>query len=243
MPDKRTHRGAAPQDRRLFATDALAGLRAATGDLSWLLGREYAEPSSRKLVGDRYGLTARQRNAVARCACSDEALRRRREHCARIEQIGGQAIWLDGYNVLTTVETALAGGVVLAARDGTFRDIASVHGTWRKVHETEPAIDLIGRTLAELGAGPCRWYLDKPVSNSGRLKQLIGRVADANGWEWDVQLVADPDPVLGAADQLVATADSVILDGCARWVNLARAVIERHVPEANVIDLQVEGPA
>ena len=237
MPDCRRHRGAGPRDGRLFAEDAVCALRAAVGDLSWLLSGGYAEPSSRKLVGDRYGLTARQRDAVARCACTDEALRRRGKHREPVERVGGKRILLDGYNVLTTVETALAGGVVLAARDGTFRDIASVHGTWRKVHETEPAIGLIGRTLAALAAGPCVWYLDRPVSNSGRLKQLIARSAEANGWDWNVQLVADPDPILAEAGDIVATADSVILDRCARWLNLARTAIERYVPGAHLIDM------
>jgi hypothetical protein len=29
------------------------------------------------------------------------------------------------------VEAALAGGVILACRDGAYRDMASIHGTWR----------------------------------------------------------------------------------------------------------------
>ena len=237
MPDCRRHRGAGPRDGRLFAEDAVCALRAAVGDLSWLLSGGYAEPSSRKLVGDRYGLTARQRDAVARCACTDEALRRRGEHRVPVERVAGKPVCLDGYNVLTTVETALAGGVVLAARDGTFRDIASVHGTWRKVHETEPAIGLIGRTLAALAAGPCVWYLDRPVSNSGRLKQLIELAGGEAGWDWRVRLVPDPDPLLAEAEDVVATADSAILDRCARWLNLARTVIDRYVPGAHLIDM------
>lgn len=35
-------------------------------------------------------------------------------------------LWIDGFNVLPTVEVALGGGVVLAARDRTYRDIDSV---------------------------------------------------------------------------------------------------------------------
>ena len=73
MPDKRTHRGAHPQDDRLFAPDQYSALQSATSDLSWLLTREYASPSALKIVGDRYALDARQRLAVMRCACSDEA--------------------------------------------------------------------------------------------------------------------------------------------------------------------------
>ena len=38
--------------------------------------------------------------------------------------------------MLTTIEAALAGGVILAARDGAYRDMASMHGSYRKVAET-----------------------------------------------------------------------------------------------------------
>src|SRR5438105_3109058 len=71
VPDTRRHRGAHPDDARLFAEAAWPALRAAVADLSWLLGKAYAQPSALKLVGDRYRLDVRQRAAVARAACAD----------------------------------------------------------------------------------------------------------------------------------------------------------------------------
>ena len=59
---------------------------------------------------------------------------------AESDSLNAQVLAIDGYNVLTSIEAALAGGIILEARDGCFRDVASVHGTWRKVHETVPAI-------------------------------------------------------------------------------------------------------
>ena len=78
------------------------------------------------------------------------------------------------------------------------------------------------------------WYLDRPVSNSGRLKGIMEELAAAAGWPWRVELVADPDACCAAADQIVATADSVILDRAAAWFNLARTV-DPHVPQAWII--------
>ena len=52
-----------------------------------------------------------------------------------------------------------------------------------------------------------------------------------------MELVADPDGLLAAADQIVATADSGILDRVPAWFNLARTVVTRQVPEAWVLDL------
>lgn len=236
MPDTRLHRGPHPEDAVLFAPGTEPALRQATADLCWLLDRGYATPSSLKLVGDRYELSARQRIAIARCACSETDAARRQSHCVAIDQLQGQPLWLDGYNVLTTIEAALAGGVILAARDGAYRDMASMHGSYRKVAETRPALELIGRTAAELGVSTCRWYLDRAVSNSGRLRQLMEDLAARAGWPWCIELVHDPDPLLSSTREIIATADSVILDHCHAWANLARAVISRHVPQAWVVD-------
>ena len=55
-----------------------------------------------------------------------------------------------------------------------------------------------------------------------------------------MELVADPDGILAATDQIVATADSVILDHGPAWFNLARTVVTRCVAEARVVDLAGE---
>jgi hypothetical protein len=220
----------------------LPALRAAVGDLSWLLSRGYTTPSALKLVGDRYTLTERQRIGVARCACSDAARAGRAARCADVEAATGAIVFIDGYNLLTTIEAALGHGVILAARDSAYRDMASMHGTWRKVAETGPALALIGQRLAELGCGEAVWYFDSPVSNSGRLKTLVRETAQAHGWNWTVELVKDPDPVLIESSGLVVSADSAILDGCTAWLNLARDIIARSVPAAHVVDLSELGP-
>jgi hypothetical protein len=241
LPDTRSHRGAHPEDARLFAPDALVGLRLAASDFCWLLNRGYASNSSLKLVGDRYRLSARQRTAVARSVCSDSELARREGRRLDPARVADRSLWLDGYNVLTTVEASLGGAVVLIGRDGTYRDMASMHGSYRKVAETRPALGLIGRTCAELGIAACHWYLDRPVSNSGRLKTLMAEVAADAGWTWHVELVHDPDPILVQTDRVVATADSMILDRCKRWFNLARETVSRHVPDAWIVEL-FQGP-
>ena len=237
MPDKRRHRGPNPQDAAAFAPDRWPDLRQAVADLSWLLGRGYAEKSALKLVGDRFSLTERQRMGVMRCACSDQALARRLAHQVPPEAIRGLGLLLDGYYVLTTVEASLAGGIILQGRDGCYRDLASMHGSFRKVNETAPALELVGRHLAELQAAAATWYLDRPVSNSGRLKTLIRQLADTRGWDWHVELVNSPDAVLIESPLIAASADSVVLDRCARWFNLARGVVQRHLPDTPVVAL------
>jgi len=235
MPDQRQHRGASPKDADAFLPDAWPQLRQACTDLCWLLSRGYAEKSAGMLVGDRYALIERQRIAVRRCACSDEQLQQRRSRQVAAPDLVGALLKIDGYNVLTTVEAALADGVILVGRDGSFRDMASMHGNFKKVAETPRAIGLIGRTLTRLGVGDAVWYLDAPVSNSGRLKQLLLEIAASENWTWRVEVVPDPDRVLAISPEIVATADSAILDRAPRWFSLAREVVREHVPNARVV--------
>lgn len=242
MPDTRSHRGPHPEDARLFSPEAQAVLREAVSDFDWLLTRGYASTSALKLVGDRFQLDARQRVAIARCACSDADLARRRAHQVGPERLHGNRLRLDGYNVLTTVEAALSGGVILVGRDGAYRDMASMHGSYRKVAETRPALEILGQIIAEWEVAECLWYLDRPVSNSGRLKGIMEEVARGRGWYWAVELVPNPDAILIDGEEIVASADSMILDFCQAWFNLAREAVTRGAPEVNLVNLFLYDP-
>ena len=235
MPDKRSHRGPHPADDKLFAAGEISNLLGAIADFSLLLTKGYAEKSALKLVGDRFSLTERQ------SACSDDQLASRKHRRIELENLTDKSIAVDGYNVLITIEAAMSGGVILKGRDGCFRDLASVHGTYRKVTETIPAVELIGRFLQEAGAAKALWLLDSPVSNSGRLKTLISELTRKNNWDWEVELILSPDAELKKTDLIVATSDSIVLDDCGCWVNLAKEIIKNKLSSANVIDLSGVG--
>ncbi len=237
LPDRRSHRGADPRDAEAFGASSRPALCSAVRDLSWLLSRGYAPTSSLKLVGDRWGLTERQRMAVRRSACADDD--RARRALARVDRadLAGGILWVDGFNVLTTVESHLGGGVVLRCRDGTFRDLAGVHGTYRRVVETSSALRAIGAWLGESSVAEVRWLFDRPVSNSGRIASLVRDMAAERGLAWSVELANNPDRVLADSVDIVATADSGILDAGPRWYNLARKVIESLGGVERVVDL------
>jgi hypothetical protein len=237
VPDSRSHRGADPHDDQAFGADSLPALRAAVSDLSWLLGNGYAIVSALKLVGDRWNLTARQRQAVMRSACSDVARSGRVACEVAASEASGRALVIDGFNVLTTIEAALGGAVVLHCRDSTYRDIAGIHGNYRKVAETLPAITRLAAVLAELGLRPIHWLFDRPVSNSGRIRGLVLETAAVHGCEWTVELVNDPDAQLKRSTELIATSDSAILDCAPAWLNLARVVIDSGCPASRIVDL------
>jgi hypothetical protein len=254
MPDKRSHRGPHPEDARLFAPDQWPALAHAVHDVSWLLSRDYSLNAAVKLAGDHYQLADRQRIAVMRCACSDASLAGRAAKEVAPAQLAGHPLHIDGYNVLTTIEAALGGGILVAGRDGCLRDMASMHGHYKRVAETHPALEFIGQTLASLAVSSAEFYLDAPVSNSGRLKTIMRQFSASRAWTWTIHLVPDPDPVLARSPEIIATADSVILDGprgppilsaaapaAPRWFNLTARIIAAHVPGATIVPLALPG--
>lgn len=238
MPDRRRHRGPHPADEDLFAPARHEALRSATSDLAWLLGRGYRHPSSLKLVGDRHRLRERQRMAVFRSTCSDAQRDDRRAREVGSDALDGATLLVDGYNVLITLEASLAGGVLLLGRDGCLRDLASVHGHFKRVEETAPAIELLGSALQSWSVAACTIYLDRPVSNSGRLAGILRQAAASHGWPWMVELVDSPDALLKRSAHVIASADAAVLDACGSWVNLARSIVSERVPEARWIDLR-----
>ncbi len=228
MPDRRRHRGRHPADAELFAPSALPTLRRAVEELSWLLSRGYSEPSALKLVGDRHELVARQRTAVGRAACGDEVRGRRVNKRVEVEALAGETLAIDGFNLLISVESALSGGLVLRCRDEVWRDLASIHGSYRSVEETDPALTLVGELCARAKVSAIRWLLDRPISNSGRLRGRMEQLAAERGWLWTVELSDNPDrPLAAERDAIVASADGLILDGCARWIDLVTPLLRR----------------
>lgn len=237
------HRGRAPEDERLFAPETIPVLRRAVADLSWLLGKGYNEASAQTLVGDRYALTQRQRQAVRCCSCGEPQAARRHQRCVEPASVKGQAIAIDAFNALIILESALSGGVLLRGRDGCLRDLASIHGTYRQVAETPRAIDLISQALTLLGPGPVGWILDQPVSNSGRLKVRLAEAAETIGQVWDIQLHPNPDRFLVDSEAIVVTSDAWILERCGRYLDLIGLIVPAQVPSAWLLDLGAEEPA
>lgn len=236
-PDRRRHRGAHPEDARLFEAARHASLRVAVSELSWLLSRGYQTKSALKLIGDRHNLLERQRLAVARAACSDEACARRGASRVSESETAGEGLVVDGFNLIILLEAALSGGVLIRGRDGCVRDLSSVYGSYRAVEETERAIMLAGEALAALNPSTVLWLLDSPVSNSGRLAARVREVAAARGWPWEVRAEFNPDREIVNSDRVAVTSDSNVLDGVGRWLNLGRLIVERRVEGAWVIDL------
>lgn len=217
---KKRHRGKHPSDDKLFSASWMKIIAEAVEDLSHLYTRGYAERSAVELVGNRYKLTVRQRQAMMRIACGEQTIKSRKKLEVSYENLKGKHVAIDGYNLLIGLEATLSGSYVFLCRDGCYRDIASVHGTYKTVEETIPALMIVGEELKAAEVASVHWYLDAPVSNSGRLAGLMRQVAADNGFDWEVDLVNNPDRTLmQLTDVVVISADSWVIDESEAWMN------------------------
>jgi hypothetical protein len=243
MPDRRRHRGPHPEDAVLFGDPIhLRKLALAAGDLAWLLGRRYAPKAALTLVGNRYQLHLRQRRALAHAVAAPEVARQRRQHQIAPSALTGGRLQVDAFNQIITIEVALAGGLLLRGHDRVWRDLASVHGTYRQVQETHAALKAIGDYLTALGVSEVVFLIDTPVSNSARLASRIRALAQEHNWPWGATLDANVDTTLRRTPDVVATSDSAILDRVTHWFDLAGAVVQQMTSTVWCVDLNIPPP-
>ena len=224
----RKHRGLAPEDALFFDAARVERLREAVADLSWLLRRGYSQKAAVELVGNRYQLTQRERHALIHAAWGAE----RRHPPLSSKEVKNRRLCIDGFNLLITLETALGGGILIRGMDGCYRDIANVHGSYSFRVETEKAVELAAVALKKLGVKEALWYFDRPVSNSGRIVKLVNDTAQKIGVSMHAETTDQVDAKLKACDDVVVTADAVILDSDVQWFDLAGWIIENLIPSS-----------
>ncbi len=149
--------------------------------------------------------------------------RRAEKQVKKIPQ--GSVVNIDGFNTIITLEVALSGSLLLKTMDGTIRDLAALRGTYRLIDKTDKAILLIGSELEKNQIGKVVFYLDAPVSNSGRLKQRIMELLNPFSFEVCVEVINQVDSTLEKLDNVI-TSDAIILDKCISWINLNAKILE-----------------
>ena len=122
--------------------------------------------------------------------------------------------------------------------DGTIRDLAALRGTYRLIDKTDKAILLIGSILEKNKVDKAVFYLDAPVSNSGRLKQRITELLNPFAFEVNVEVINNVDSVLETLDHVI-TSDAIILDKCVSWINLNAKIIREINKTYPYIDFSV----
>ena len=210
-------RGYVPEDERNFSFAALEKMRTASRHVGFLINEGYDLKQAATFVGNHFLLSERQRLAIMRSLATKEQLveRSRKE----VSSVSGRTVYIDGFNIIITLEVLLCDSILFSCMDGTIRDLAALRGTYRIIPETKGALQLLLKTLQEMDVQAAHILLDEPVSNSGRLKALIAEIGEAYPLGLDIQIQRDVDRALWEQENVITT-DSVILDHCVSWVNI-----------------------
>lgn len=215
--EKKKIRGFYEEDITLFNEPSVEKLKAAQTELQYLLDRGYPMKSAVTFIGNHHLLSTRQALALKRTTSPSELLRLRQLKQLDPSRLKGQEVYIDGFNLIITLEVALSNGMLFISQDGCIRDLAELRGTYRLIPQTESAIQLIRITLEQLGVAKVNFFLDEPVSNSGRLKVKIFDI------QWhvptEVTIIRSPDTHLKKQANVI-TADAIILNECTSWFNL-----------------------
>jgi len=233
---KQVKRGFVPSDERDFNEKNLEKLRIASEEVYFLLNRGYPIKPATTFVGNHHLLSERQRIALARTISPEKSIRLRKEKELTDGDLNGQTLYIDGFNTIITLEIAFSNSMLFECMDGTIRDLAGLRGTYRLVDKTDIAIRAIAETLAELHIQKAVFYLDAPVSNSGRLKIRMAELFENTPFEVEILIENAVDFTLKQKSPVV-TSDAIILDECQSWYNLTKAVIQRRIGEYTYLNL------
>jgi len=230
----RRSRGKDPHDQALFGpAQQQEKLLPALNDMHYLLSKDYPPRATLALVANRYRLRQRQILATQGMACSAKDIENRKHKEIDAGAISGKTIYLDGFNIVIIMETLFSGGFVFRGLDGCYRDISSVHGSYKRVKQTEEVLVTVGETLQKLAPERVIWIFDAPVSNSGRLKTLCYEIAVKHGFAWDIYLDNAPDKFLIAENRLIVSSDAWVLNNCYAWFNLASFIINQVMDQSH----------
>ncbi|RLG46388.1 MAG: DUF434 domain-containing protein [Thermoproteota archaeon] len=202
----------------------------AASDLAILLAMGLPERRSLELVGDRYGLTRRERVALSRIVRSPSrslrsALKKVPPSAAR-----GREVRVDGFNVLITVEALLAGEPVYLCSDGFLRDLRMAYSSYSPTEETREAVLLLAEALRSVSPSSVLVVYDEPTSFSGELAAVTRRALSEVGVPGTAATSRRVDSEVAAGEVSASSDEAVILK--------ARAVVD--VPELVAARLGVE---
>ncbi len=223
-----SRRGYAPEDEKQFTGRQLELLQKAADEVQFLLDRGYDVKPVTTFVGNHNMFSERQRLALARSVSAKEYIQKRMNK--ELLQMEGEylpeTVHIDGFNTIITLEVALSGSPVFCCRDGVFRDLAGLRGTYRVIDKTQEAIRLLLGHLELLNIPEAVFYLDAPVSNSGRLSGLIRECAQGYNISVQTQIIPDVDRVLEQMESVIS-GDAIILNRCKSWLNIMPLILEQ----------------
>lgn len=217
--------------------DRFEVLKEAAVDLRYLLDRGYRKESALRLIGDKYQLDKSERLVLYRSTYSKNEIQNVKEKMLESSMVAGKDLWIDGFNVLNTVEAALKGELLILCDDGIVRDFSQVYGRYRFSQLTLSSLQLIMGELKNLHPSCVRVFYDSQISKSGEIAKITREVISNLGLRGDAETTKTVDSILSKTDAVVCTSDSVILSACRYIFDLAGYIITSRIDNAVILTL------
>lgn len=195
-------------------------------DLRFLLDRGYKKKNALTFVANKYLLDKKQRNFLVRSVFSRSKSDERKRKIVNIHEIANRPLFVDGYNVLITVESILTDDAeaIILCDDGVLRDVNAVFGKYKFSGITEKALNDIISILVKHNPSSINFFFDSPVSFSAKLAELTKKIMDFHGIKGEVKLskIVDYELIKAANDAggIVATSDGVMIDKVQKIVDI-----------------------
>ena len=224
---KNTRRGYLPEYEKWFKKD-IETLHNAFSDWNYLINRGYKNKSATQFIMQRYSLSEKQRLFLARTIATKEDINARLAKTTL--DVRDKEVYVDGFNAIIILEAIVCQSPVFICQDYAVRDVSDIKGNYHIICATEPAIKLLLGTLEELGVRKVHIHLDKPISNSIRLKCFIEKIYKENGYTFalDIKLLDACDKSLYNQDYVVS-GDSIVMDNVKHIVPLYLKILDKGV--------------
>ncbi|VVB62947.1 Uncharacterised protein [uncultured archaeon] len=188
------------------------------------MDRGYPKESAIRFVSDHHRLLEEQRFMLTRVVFASDTAEKRRDRILPLEALHGRALFIDGYNVLISVESLLGGKPVYLCDDGFLRDIQGIFRSYRPSDLTAPALDAIFDLLARACPAVTEVLLDQQISMSGRLAVMTRMAMAEHDVPGMVRTAQDVDRQLKKMKGVIATGDGAILDAAVSVVDIPGAI-------------------
>jgi hypothetical protein len=212
--------------------DIKKSLKNAAYDLKFLLNRGYRKKVALNLVANKFLLNKNERNFLVRKVFSDTESHDRIIKIVEINNINNETIFIDGYNVLITVESICKHEYdsVIKCDDGVLRDLKAVFGKYKISSSTETALNHIITILKQYHPSCIHFLYDSPVSKSGELATLTKSLITKHGAIGSASTNKNVDFELVKLSKrfggIVATSDGAVIDKVEQFLDIPYWICE-----------------
>jgi hypothetical protein len=205
----------------------MPGPEDAVSEIRYLLERGYPKQSAITYVCNHHRLTLEFRHIFTRILYPQRTITSRRAKTVGCGDIENNEVWIDGYNILIGVESALRGDPVYLCDDGFLRDTRGVFRNFHSSDETEQALHELLSVLALHNPRRIEIVFDSQISKSGELARQIDKNMNDMGISGCARTSKQADFDLKQCKSMVATSDGGIIDAVEHVVNLQACILER----------------